>query len=355
MRHILQYPSIVLLPILAACGPDPSSSGTMQACEIHLEKIMDHKGDEVGAPPVALLTSDRVFIVRLFASKEIAVFDRSGRFLRTVGREGEGPGEFRAITSLVELPDGGIAAFDPLLSRLTYFTRELELRSVHRLPVRVSHAGAVRLPGGAWVLAGEMVERAAYGSPLVRVDSVGQLLTYYGRNETETEGGLRGVMVARQLAYHPRIGAVSMKRIHYSLELREDDGTLSEVFAPEVDWFAWPPPLEPGTNPHILGQPEDQIYGIQFDEAGRLWILAQDEGEDWESGIENGRVVDYDKWIDFRVEVLDLESRETLCATRITDKRFIGSFPGPRVIHSYSEDWLGRPTVTFWQLSLRPS
>lgn len=333
--------------------PPGNPRSTVQACEIHFEKIVELKGDEVGSAPVALLTSDRVFLHRSFAPGEIAVFDRRGEFLRTLGRLGEGPGEFRSISGLVALPDGGLAAFDSRLSRLTYFTSDLEVGSVHQLPVRVWRDGAVRLQDGGWVLAGQMAEWGAFGSPLARVDSVGQVPVFYGRNETEKEGNLKGMMAERRVAYHPLFGAVSMKMIDYFLELWEHDGTLAEVFAPEVDWFHWPPPLEPGTDPHVsIGKPEDLFFGIQFDEAGRLWILAQVEGEDWESGVEEGKVVDREKWADFFIEVLDLGARQTLCTARITDKSFIGGFPAPAVLHSYSEDWLGRPTVTFWRLSL---
>jgi len=272
--------------------------------------------------------------------------------LRTIGREGEGPGEFKGIRALVELPDGGIAVFDSRNLRLTYFTRELELRSDHSLPVRVSRYGPMRLPDGGWALPGRVMDVEHYGSALARVDSVGQLLAYYGWDETETEGNLSGTLLPRVVAYHPRVGLVSMKQFAYFLELWDDDGTLSDVYDPDVDWFNWPP--SPSPDPHsILGEPENMFYGIQFDDEGRLWILAQIEGEDWESGLENGRIVDHTKWLDFRIEVLDPESRQTLCATRVTDKRFTGGFPGPGVLQSYSEDRLGRPTLTFWQLSLR--
>jgi hypothetical protein len=40
---------------------------------------------------------------------EVSVFDREGNFLRTIGREGEGPGEFRRASQLFVTPDGRIA------------------------------------------------------------------------------------------------------------------------------------------------------------------------------------------------------------------------------------------------------
>jgi hypothetical protein len=51
---------------------------------------------------------------------EIRVFSPEGEFLRRVGRDGEGPGEFRHISGLALAPDG-IAALDGSLGRVTVF------------------------------------------------------------------------------------------------------------------------------------------------------------------------------------------------------------------------------------------
>jgi hypothetical protein len=40
---------------------------------------------------------------------QVHVFDRDGNFLRAIGREGEGPGEFRRPSSMFVMPDGRIA------------------------------------------------------------------------------------------------------------------------------------------------------------------------------------------------------------------------------------------------------
>jgi hypothetical protein len=338
--------------LLHSCAPDQRL--TTDTCEVRIEKLVEVKGDEVGSAPVALVTPDRILLVRLFAYHEIAVFDRRGRFIRIVGRQGEGPGEFQAISALVALPDGGIAAFDPTNLRMTYFSPDLTAWAEYRIPVRVSRFGPVRLPDGGWVLPGNMGALDLMGSPFVRVDSAGRIQTYYTQDENESETNPFGRADPRRLAFHPRFGVVSIKQFDYHLEFWNEDGTRSGTYAPEVDWFEWPP--APSPDPHsFIGEPEDRFYGIQFDEEGRLWSLAQIEGEDWESGIENGQVVDKLRWIDFRIEVLDLESHRVLCAKRVTEQLFSGGFSGPGIIHSYAEDWLGNPTVTFWQLSLEDS
>lgn len=58
------------------------------------------------------------------AAKHIVVFDSTGALLRTMGREGGGPGEMRWPITLVVAPDGRAAAFDIGKGGLVWFGRE---------------------------------------------------------------------------------------------------------------------------------------------------------------------------------------------------------------------------------------
>lgn len=53
-------------------------------------------------------------------AREVRVFSPDGGFLRRVGRDGEGPGEFRHLSGLALAPDG-VAALDGSLGRVTVF------------------------------------------------------------------------------------------------------------------------------------------------------------------------------------------------------------------------------------------
>ena len=55
---------------------------------------------------------------------EIRVFDSDGRHVRSLGREGEAPGEFRSLRGAWPLPDGDVIALDLLLDRITRFDAE---------------------------------------------------------------------------------------------------------------------------------------------------------------------------------------------------------------------------------------
>lgn len=52
-------------------------------------------------------------------AQELRVFDADGRFVRTVGREGEGPGEFQRVIGMAWGPDGHLWLADPSNNRLS--------------------------------------------------------------------------------------------------------------------------------------------------------------------------------------------------------------------------------------------
>jgi hypothetical protein len=76
---------------------------------------------------------------------EIRIFDRDGRYVRTVGREGGGPGEFESPQAIHQAPDGKMWVPDPRNNRLSIFdTSGAYVESTH-MP---GGFGTARWPGG---------------------------------------------------------------------------------------------------------------------------------------------------------------------------------------------------------------
>jgi hypothetical protein len=72
------------------------------------------------------LDKDGRFFVNDSGNARIAVFDAEGRFERSIGRRGEGPGEF-ILNELYELTDGILKIHDHNLHRKTYYRTNGEL------------------------------------------------------------------------------------------------------------------------------------------------------------------------------------------------------------------------------------
>lgn len=62
---------------------------------------------------------DGRIVVADIAANRLLVFDSTGKYLRALGRAGDGPGEFRYIGSVTALPGDSLATFDSRLRRLS--------------------------------------------------------------------------------------------------------------------------------------------------------------------------------------------------------------------------------------------
>ena len=62
----------------------------------------------------------------------IKVFDPDGNYIRSIGKKGEGPGEFQALSAIAFLPDGSLLAFDIRTRRTSLFDGKGEFVSSHK-------------------------------------------------------------------------------------------------------------------------------------------------------------------------------------------------------------------------------
>lgn len=99
--------------------------------EVALFRITDVQPLESGRVAVGTNTPPRVLL-----------FDRDGTLAATLGREGEGPGEFASVGSVIPLAADSIAVWDPDRRRMSVFTgdgrhaRDLDLSEVAPMSAR---------------------------------------------------------------------------------------------------------------------------------------------------------------------------------------------------------------------------
>jgi hypothetical protein len=88
-----------------------------------------------------------------FGDHRIVVFDEEGEYLRSIGREGEGPGEFR-YPSLLWIRDGRLAVYDSNQSRTLIFSTDGTYLESVSLPLIGFNAGTLYPLEDRYVLTG---------------------------------------------------------------------------------------------------------------------------------------------------------------------------------------------------------
>lgn len=78
-------------------------------------------------------TGDRVYLSDR-REPVIRVLTRTGEEVMTIGQEGQGPGEFSEVTSMLAMPDGGVLVHDQHNDRMSQFDAEGELIRTIKIP-----------------------------------------------------------------------------------------------------------------------------------------------------------------------------------------------------------------------------
>jgi hypothetical protein len=127
----------------------------------------------------------------------ITVFDARGRFLRRIGRQGQGPGEFTRRPTLLFGPGDTLYAIDAGARRMTVFSPEYEV--VRTGTFSLSYSTAVRLPDGRFLLSGAGSSAETIGYPLHLVDHKGAHVLSFGSatGAQDLSGARSAVRVAR--------------------------------------------------------------------------------------------------------------------------------------------------------------
>ena len=137
----------LLVLAVVGCDQSPGHSLPDGVASLHFDATAIQNAPKWGVEPIvevgtadggsetlfmvtgATLTSDSTVVVADRGSSTLKVFDYSGRFLRALGRKGNGPGEFNLLAG-VWSRGGGLLAWDPTHRRATFFDASGELAEV---------------------------------------------------------------------------------------------------------------------------------------------------------------------------------------------------------------------------------
>ena len=261
-----------LLAIVAISAAAPPSAAqdtitvsgevTCADCRIVLDTVLTIGGlDGPGVEtvhPLSMVAVDRRnrIHVGIHRPPSVSVFDASGRFVRSFGREGEGPGEYESISHINAGPRY-IHVFDRDNGR-TMLDYDFNVVRVDRFPGQI--LTAIVLESDAVVFAGMVGTRARAGYRLHMLDTLGAFTSFdlgpplYVAVAAH-DGSLLSVPIARneihrwELDPGPALAGVLLRRVaefdrHLRLGPRDRPGVGISGVRRDADglWVVWGAP-----------------------------------------------------------------------------------------------------------------
>jgi hypothetical protein len=275
--------------------------------------IIESEGTSVVYDPL-----DKHYIAYVIGRPTVLLFDSAGAFVRSLVREGAGPGEVTRVAS-ADYRNGRITMVDSRGDKWLVVDRFGTTISEQRLGIEY---GCIRAFAGDTVVIGSADQRpASAGYPLHLVTvSDGRVVRHFGSTSGEWN-------VARPFAREVRISRGAANRIVWRadrgrLHFEEwtIDGGLNRVITGTPDWF---PPVEIISR---LGErPNTRLLRFLVDQEDLLWVLSRVADSRWQRVADRarttpeGRILNQNEYFDTRLDVFDLENRRRL-GTRVWDE-----------------------------------
>ncbi|MFH1756398.1 MAG: 6-bladed beta-propeller [Candidatus Latescibacterota bacterium] len=219
---------------------------------IKLDKLWHVRGDddEFLFGVLTQITSDESGNMYVLDAQlhQVMVFSPDGEYLRSIGRQGEGPGEFNRPSDLFMTVDGNVAVMQGMPGKIVLMTPEGEPAGNHPVPepedggMQMFSSG--QLAGTQLVLSAERFSRREDGmtisSALIGVDKMGkQVATYFTQedkrdfaNLTFDEKKMRDNAITWSAAGNGRVFA-SDNFDAYHIKVYKADGSLERVIERE--------------------------------------------------------------------------------------------------------------------------
>lgn len=262
------------------------STGRCTGCRVHLQKLLElgnENGDGAFPQEIVALTTDSQNRYWAVFPHSVHVYDAGGKFLRSVGRQGAGPGEFVDASRAIVLPGDSVAILDRAASRITVVDREFRVARTVQLPRSLLWDIAVVEWPKTVVVNGLISTPLEFGWPLHVLDLSGSeasVTRSFGDNEGEYRaGGAASLFEHLTVATDKRLWSTKLGQVSVRSWSAAGERETSLVMRPA--WFPTP------SNVYSLGStdesPPPKMAGIREGPNGRIWIFAHIPREGWQS------------------------------------------------------------------------
>jgi hypothetical protein len=300
------------------------------------------------------LTRDRdgnYYLFDYINDTSVQVFSPGGTFLHSIGREGEGPGEFRDLTAVAIGPHDTLYAADVRNRRLSVFAPNDTLIRTQHLPGMVLGMRAI---GNGELLVNAVIRTAErIGYPVHHLGPDGEIRASFGADPPVFRPDMPWLSM-RSVAVHDGHW-LTAHTTRYRLEGYDSKGRRLWEVSPEREWF---PPYHTSRPASPDHPPKPWLQDIWVDSEGRIWVLFRTPGASWRQSFrgtestDHGEVLRKDDQLlwDSRIEVLDGQGGGLIYAWD-WEENAVG-FTRDGLVYTWLEDPVGRPMVQVWKLSL---
>jgi hypothetical protein len=277
-------------------------------------------------PPASVVLDSRARIIVAQGRRGAPLlFDSAGRFVRVIGREGGGPGEYRHASVLlidshdtlfvVDRPGARVSVLAPDFTYVRSFTAPLA-------------NAAVMLTDGVMVLNADVEDASRLGKPHHVFDRVGNYLRSFSEPSTAIlPGQFSGTMRRMTPAAGGGFWSVPVAG-SYTLERWSADGTLQMTLVRDAAWF--PHARNPRLAYSADQPPSPRIVSISEDDLGRLWVAVRVHDPRWKEAVTFdtrrggeaamvARISNPDRANDTIIEVIDGSTGQLLVSQRFDD------------------------------------
>lgn len=296
-------------------------------CEIRVVPLIvlgDTSGPgELSQPARQVVLDDRGRYYVSFATQTgPLVFDSRGRFQGTIGRAGDGPGEFRTMLIAEVARDTAwiIDGINARLSAMRYdgsawrYAASWQRPGMPVVPFAVS-----RLLSGTLMMNGSIATAERIGFPLHLMDTSGAIRSFGTLNPVLRPGAT--ALGMRKLWPSSQGGVWVAHASRFQFEHYDVTGRMTGHWSRPVDWFL------PHDGSQLLGPeekpPSPRLSAIAEDAQGLIWILVAVPDpryrEAFATHMGPGRIdiVNRDLLSDTIIEIYDLRAGALLATKRI--------------------------------------
>lgn len=345
-------PVFVLLAGWSIPGGVAGSQDTLSCerpCSLSLEEVVVLGDDEegiVGSEAVITRVGDYYYVSDLVTPSSLQVFDAQGDFEGSIGRRGEGPGEFAMIVDVATDSQGRVWAVDGPLSRITII--DVDAASGHvvetmTIPgLRANRRGLSRMGDGRFLLNAELLTPEGIGAWTHLITQSDGILWSLDDSPLVPKRGHadpRFYVAGRDDEYWAVWG-----RERYLIERRTlESGELALTYEPARNWFAEhqeAKPVRAGEDPHTgqwIAPAEVRDAQLRGNLLGILGVYEVESGP---------RQV---------MDVFDLTTQRLVYSSHLESRRgsYYSGFVEPDLVVLYEESDTGT-RLRLYRWSLRP-